>query len=290
MDSGLLLRMKFDKKETISDKEINMLLNESKVISKLTDDYEEKHFFNLFRLICLSEVPYSEKLVYTQKVITYVSKYLFVEEGFSYTGKINNIVPCYNAMILEAYTRLGKATSKEVQNALKWIKQYQIFDRNQSTTWEYDGICKHGGCMKSVPCYIGIGKTVRALITYTEFTNHEDKEVENLIDKGVNYMLSHNMYQRLTNQKPISSHITDIMFPQAYMLTVTDLVYIVGKQKLWNDKRTTALKNLLVEKSYAENSWKIGYIYSHKGYKAFDSKRNPSEWINYLFKDSLCIY
>ena len=72
---------------------------------------------------------------------------------------MNYIVPCYNAMLLEAFTRLGKADSQDVQNALGWIKEYQVFDRNQQTRWKYDGICKHGGCMKATPCYIGIGKT-----------------------------------------------------------------------------------------------------------------------------------
>ena len=62
--------------------------------------------------------------------------------------------------------------------------------------------------MRAVPCYIGIGKTVRALITYWEFTKGRDREVAWLIDKGTDYMLKHNMYQRLSNGKPISAHIT----------------------------------------------------------------------------------
>lgn len=287
MDTALLLRMIFDRGETLPDKETVTLLEQSKLVQKLTKDYEENAFFNLFRLVCLSEIPYMERLPYTQKMIDFISGHLFLPEGFSYTGNMSYIVPCYNAMLLEAYTRLGKAASREVQSALSWIKQYQVFDRNQTTTWKHDGICKHGGCMNATPCYIGIGKTVRALITYAEFTKHADNEVEAMIDKGADYMLRHNMYQRLSNYAPISAHITDIMFPQAYMLTVTDLVYIIGKRKLWADNRTHALKELLSIKACDKNSWKIDYIYSHKGYKAFDSKRKSSEWIDYMFGSSL---
>ncbi|WOO86674.1 hypothetical protein RZE82_06035 [Mollicutes bacterium LVI A0039] len=123
-------------------------------------------------------------------------------------------------MLLEAYTRLGLADSLEVQNALNWIKKHQVIDSNERTTWTHDSICKYGGCMKETPCYIGIGKMIKALITYAEFIDHQDEEVEALIQKGMNYILSHNMYQRLSNGKPISKHITDIMFPGAYMLTV----------------------------------------------------------------------
>lgn len=287
VDTALLLRMKFDKGEYISDSEIDTLLNQSRVVEKLTKDYEENAFFHIFRVMCLSEIPYAERLPYTQKVMDFISKYLSLPEGFSYTGNVNYIVPCYNAMLLESYTRLGKKDSKEVQNALNWIKQYQVFDRNQSTSWKYDGICKHGGCMNAVPCYIGIGKSVRALITYAEFTDHSDKEVETLIEKGSSYMLRHNMFQRLSNHAPISAHITDIMFPQAYMLSVTDLVYIAGKANLWTDNGTQELKELIGRKAYDKNSWKIDYIYSHKGYKAFDTKRKTSEWVDYIFHSSL---
>lgn len=36
-----------------------------------------------------------------------------------------------------------------------------------------------------------------------------------------------------------------------------------------------------------KDSWKIDYVYSHKGYKVFDTKRNASEWIVYIFHSSL---
>lgn len=232
----------------------------------------------------MSEIPYISRLTYTQKVISFISQRLSTPQGFSYTGSLDYIVPCYNAMLLEAYTRLGLEESQEVRNALNWIKKYQVFERNQKTEWKYDGICKHGGCMYDTPCYIGIGKTIRALITYSEYIGHRDKEVNKLINEGISYMLKHNMYQRLSNQKPISTHITDIMFPQAYMLSLYDLVYIANKMNLWKDSRTNQLKQLIEQKAVQPNQWKIEYIYSHKGYKAFETKRKPSEWIEYIFQ------
>ncbi|NLY20782.1 MAG: hypothetical protein GXZ08_05830 [Tissierellia bacterium] len=285
MDTALVLRKSYDGKNGLTDIEINELLKNSSIVQKLTKDYEEKAFFNIFRIMCLAEIPYIEKLDYTQKVIDFISNKLSTQEGFSYTGIVDYVVPCYNAMLLESYTRLGLSNSVEVKNALNWIKQYQVFERNQKTSWKHNGICKHGGCMNSTPCYIGIGKTVRALITYSEYIDYEDKEVEILIEKGINYMLRHKMYQRLSNGKLISTHITDIMFPQAYMLSLTDLVYIANKRKLWEYQEANSLKELLKAKEIAPNKWKIDYIYRNNGYKSFETRRNPSEWIEYLFLD-----
>lgn len=124
-----------------------------------------------------------EQLPYTQKLIGYVNTNIATPKGF-YLGTVREIVPCYNAMMLEAYTRLGLWNSPEAQSALQWIKCYQFFARNEKTAWPHDGICRHGGCLGSTPCYIGIGKTVRALITYAEFLPHADAQVEGLITRG----------------------------------------------------------------------------------------------------------
>lgn len=284
-DTALLLRKLNDRKEFLTENTIDYLLHQSQLIKKLTKDYEPTALFNIFRLVSLAEIPYVNRLSYTQTIIHFIDKHIATTAGFSYTGKIEDIVPCYNAMLLEAYVRLDKIDSPEVKNALDWIKQYQLFQRNKVTKWPYKGICKFGGCMKSTPCYIGIGKTVRALITYSEFTKTKDNKVEQLIEQGIAYMLKHHMYQRLSNSQPISKHITELMFPQAYMLSLTDLVYIANNRNLWPDQRTNALKALVASKMMQQRKWKIDYIYSHKGYKAFETRRTASLWIEYIFDD-----
>lgn len=57
IDSALILRKSFEHGEALSEIEISELLKESKLVEKLTRDYEDSPFFNIFRLICLSEIP-----------------------------------------------------------------------------------------------------------------------------------------------------------------------------------------------------------------------------------------
>lgn len=285
MDTALQLRKAYDQNQILSDQEIDQLLTESLIVKKLTKDWVDNPFFAIFRLLCIAEIPYAQRLPYTQNLLDYVTQRIATQEGFSYTGTVEGIVPCYNVMLLEAYTRLGKAESPEAQAALNWVKEYQIFERNQTTSWPHKGICKHGGCMLKTPCYIGIGKTIRGLIVYAEYTGDQDEEVEALIKQGTDYMLKHHLFQRLSNQEPISAHITDIMFPQAYMLSLSDLIYIAHRRQLWGDERTQPLKDLLLEKQTAPQQWKLDYIYGHKGYKAFETRRKASEWISYLFTE-----
>lgn len=283
MDTALTLRIAHEKNEQLDDNEITHLLNASELVGKLTGDFVAHPLFAVFRVMGLSEIPYIERLPYTQKMIGYINQNIATKEGFSCLGGVEEIVPCYNAMLLEAYCRLGLAASAEAQTALNWIKQYQLFERNQTTTWSYPGICKHGGCLGKIPCYIGIGKAIRALITYSECVKHEDQEVERLLTQGTEYMLRHNMYQRLSDGKPISPHITDIMFPQSYALSLTDLIYIVGKRQLTKQRNSAPLLQLLKEKQEATVQWKTDYLYRYKGYIGFETRRKTSEWISTLF-------
>jgi hypothetical protein len=283
VDTALRIRIAFEEKNTLDKEVISQLLDSSILVNKLTKDFVDKPLFVVFRLMGLSEIPHIESLSYTKKIIDYANQNMATGQGFSCLGGVEEIVPCYNAMLFEAYCRLGLAQSKEAQDALNWIKQFQLFKRNQTTAWHHKGVCKHGGCLGKTPCYIGIGKTVRALITYSEFINHEDRETEKLIKEGTDYMLMHKMFQRLSSGQPISKHITDITFPQSYFLSLTDLIYIAGKRNLMNDENCSDLKVLLKDKELEENQWKIEYNYGYKGYVAFETRRKASDWISTLY-------
>lgn len=187
MDTALMLRIASEKNQHLENTEISSLLSESVLVRKLTTDFVDHPLGAVFRIMGLSEIPHIERLPYTQKIIDYINRNIATKQGFSCLGGIEEIVPCYNAMLLEAYCRLGLAESKEAQAALSWIEQYQLFERNQTTSWPHKGVCKHGGCLGKTPCYIGIGKTVRALTIYSECVKHENQNVEKLLIQGTGY-------------------------------------------------------------------------------------------------------
>ena len=271
MDRALELRIKVEQEEPIEDP--FEYFNQSEIVQRYSELTDLKPLGKIFALVGLTEIPYAEQLPLTQELIAFMNQHLATLQGFSFTGKMEEIVPCYNSMLLEAYCRLG----------LNWIKQYQVFDREEKTTWPHKGICKFGGCMKNVPCYIGIGKTVRALLTYQEKVDPTDDKVNEMIRRGVDYMLQHKMYRRLSTDQPISPHITESMFPQSYVLSLTDLVYIIQKSQSADDPRASDLLQLFRDKQTKTGGWKIDYIYKYNGYLPFDNRRKDSEWLTYLY-------
>jgi hypothetical protein len=128
MDSALKLRLAVEGGQSLSPDKIADLLEQSLLVRKLTGDFFEQPLFAVFRMMGLCEIPHVEDLPYTLKLVQYINQHIATEEGFSCLGGIKELVPCYNAMLLEAYSKIGLAKSREAQAALQWIKQYQIFE------------------------------------------------------------------------------------------------------------------------------------------------------------------
>lgn len=259
LDKALELKILTEQENFVSKKQAIIMLNESKIIEKLTCEFPESKLFAIWRILALAEIPYTIELEYTKQLIKYINENIATEYGFSYTGKVDNIVPCYNAMLVEAYCKLGLCNTKEVQIAIEWIKKYQLFDRNLVTEWNKPGIQKHGGCLKSTPCYIGIGKTVKALLWYSKCSN--DKSVDKYLDLGINYMKRHSFYKRLSNGKIIYSHITDFSYPSSYLLNIIDIAEIIYYSNIANDEKKEFGEFV---KSYKndEGVYPSNYVYS----------------------------
>ncbi|MCX7709931.1 MAG: hypothetical protein N2484_08765 [Clostridia bacterium] len=282
MDTALKLRIDCDKEKVLGPDEIMNLLSSSQLVNELTSTFEKKPLFAVWRMIALAEIPYSQRLVYTDQVIEYIQEFLATPYGFSLTGKENDMLPCYNAMLLEAFSKMGYEQAEAVQGALKWIKEYQIFERNAPTSWTGKGIQKYGGCMKATPCFIGMAKTVKALIYYSKAVNHSDHEVASLIEKGMDYILKHELYKRISDGEPITKHILDIAFPASYQLNILELIemaYLTGHIK---DSACNSAVQYVKQKRTKDGFWKTNYIYKADGYLSFDSRGKVGDWITYL--------
>lgn len=287
MDSALILKVEFDNGIVHTDDTINSFLSSSELIRSLTGDFSKNSLYPIWRLIALSEIPYAGRLKYTQDLLEYIETTFATTEGFSITGKSEDILPCYNAMLVEAFSKLGWGGRLSVRQATEWVKQYQVFERKEKSVWSGSGIMKYGGCMKSTPCYIGIAKSVKALIYYSYYSVVQDDLVIEKIKKGTDYLLQHNMYKRLSNNEPITKHILDVAYPQSYQLNIIELLDIAFMTNNLNNPGVKYAIDYIISKKTKDNDWKINYIYKADGYISFDKRGIKGEWVSYLLKKYL---
>jgi hypothetical protein len=285
VDTALELKIGIDKGEQFSDKEILDKLQKSKLVAELTTDLPEKPIAIVWRLICISEIPFSNKLDYTQKLIDIVYEKLATPFGFSLSGDEKMFLPCYNAMIVSALSRLDRANDQQVRNAVEWINTNQPMQKGVKVDIPNFNFDKYGGCFKNTPCYIGLAKSVFALRDFKEQTNETkyDKQLNN----GTEYILDHNFFKRLSKNEPITKHITDISFPETYHLNAVELLRFAKKTNLLSDKNSADLINHINNKQNKDEKWKNNFNYKADGYITFDKDKKESEWTTYIIKQAL---
>jgi len=232
----------------------------------------------------LAEIQYARELDYTTQLVEYIQTHLATPYGFTLTGKETDLLPCYNAMLIEAFSKLGYGQLEVVQHAVEWIKEYQPFERNVHTNWIGKGVKKYGGCLKATPCFIGVVKVVKALIFYRKTVNNHDKEVEALIEKGMDYIQTHELYKRLSDGQPINKHILNIAFPASYQLNVVELLEIAYLSGHIKDIWCKSAIDYIREKRTKDGYWKANYNYKADGYIFFDKRGKRGDWVTYLIE------
>lgn len=277
-DKALELRRLWDQGVELPEKEALQKLGQSPLVKRLTGELIDKPLYYIWRILALSEIPYAGCLDYTKDLISRIYKKLAVPFGFSLSGDEKMFLPCYNAMLVSALSRLEHASDKEVENAVKWINDYQPMQRWLSVSAPELKFDRYGGCFKQCPCYIGVVKSTMALIEYEKSSGNTAYHSKK--DDGIEYILQHHLYKRLSNGKPITRNILKITFPESYHVTILELIGLISRAGKLNDERAgDAIKYLLEIK---KDGWKINYRYKSEGYIVFDEGNKNNDWINYL--------
>lgn len=240
--------------------------------------------FYIWRLIALSEIPYTIHLKYTESLIDRIYDKLATPFGFSLGSDKKSFLPCYNAMLVSALCRLGRGNDTEVRIAVEWIGQYQPMERGHVLVLPGFNFTRHGGCFHATPCYINLAKSVMALLEYNKSTGCTD--FDNKKDQGLEYILNQQLYKRLHSDQPITNRILDISFPESYHLNIVELVRIISEEYLMEDERTKQVKNYLTSVKQ-DDGWKITYRYRADGYMVFDKGRKPGAWVSYIINKAL---
>jgi hypothetical protein len=278
MDTGLTLRKLVDSGRQISVQETLDYLESSPVVQRLKEPCDTV-LANIWRLIALSEIPGAHLLDETRTIQTFVRNHTYCGIGFSLTGKQTDILPCYNAMISKALLRL-EGIAEETEAGIRWILDNQPFSRGVQTPWKGNGVKKYGGCLHATPCYIGVVKSLAALIAYQQIVTNAN-QVNEKIHEGREYVTSHDLVFRRSNGDPINRHILNISFPESYQLNIVDVIQTLDQSFAEPGKHSKALKYLLSMRN-SDGKWQVNYEYKAKGYMTFDKRGQTGEWVSHV--------
>ena len=287
-DSALTLKKKYEKGNKIDNKEAKMMLDQSKLIERLLIDPKQKPttFGGLrayeWRLLELSEIPFTQNLEKTQKWLSLLIDKSFTPEGFSLTGDKDGLLACHNAMITTILIRMDYKDKDKIDIGIKWILDYQNIEKDKECKWQGKDLhIRFGGCMKKTPCFYGV---VKSMITLTEYKKKYGgyEKLNNKLDQGLEYILKHKVFKKLSSDQPIEPSIILNFYPYTYKSNIIEILSLLKANELLDDERCNEALSILKQKQGKDGLWQVDASYMKSAWVDFDIPKKTGLWISHI--------
>jgi hypothetical protein len=287
-DSALMLKKAYEAGEKIAISEAQEMLEKSELISRLleTPKRNPDTFVGIrayeWRLLELSEIPFTNTLEKVQNWLELLVNKAYIKEGFSLEGTKDNLLACHNAMITTILLKMEYDAKEKIDVGIDWILKYQSVERNKECTWSgKDLFTRFGGCMKKVPCYYGVVKSMIALTEYKKRFEGSEK-LNTKLKQGLEYILQHRVYKKLSEDKPIESSIILNFYPYTYRSNIIEILSLLKANGLIEDERCNDAKQILKKKQRSDGFWQADISYMKSEWIDFDIPKKPGLWISYI--------
>lgn len=292
-DTALILKRRHDQGEPLSNDDIKDLLNSSHLIEALLTPpiRPPKTFVGIrayeWRLLELIEIPFVQTLELVNSWVELLVSKTYMNEGFALEGTIDHMLACHNSMITRILLSVDYEDKKKIDAGIDWIQNYQAVSRNFKCEWPgKDLYTRWGGCMKSIPCYHGIVKAMKTLTLYKQKYGL-NKSLESKLKDGLEYILQHRVYKKLSQDNPIEDGIILNFYPYPYRSNLVEILDLLKANNLLDDQRCEDAIELLKNKRRKDGYWQVDKTYMKSAWIEFDIPRKPGLWITYIIKQLL---
>jgi len=287
-DSALTLKIAYDKGNKVTINNAENMLESSELVSKLlTNPKQKPHtFVGLraleWRLLELSEIPFTHTLERVQNWLELLVNRTSLSEGFSLTGEGNGLLGCHNAIITNILMRMEYDDREKIEAGVNWILDYQSVERGTECKWSgADLFTKWGGCMKKTPCFHGVVKSMKALTEYKERFGGS-KKLDEKLNSGLEYILTHRVFKKLSEDKPIEPSIIENFYPYPYKTNIIETLLLLKVNGHLSDKRCNEAVDILKRKRRPDGFWQADTSFMKTAWVDFDEPKKPGLWISYI--------
>jgi hypothetical protein len=292
-DSALTLKKNYDSGKQIDIENAKVLLDRSELVSRLLVEPKQKPelFVGIrayeWRLIELSEIPFAGSLKKVQDWVNLLIDKTYTAEGFSLTGDREGILSCHNAMITTLLMKLGYNEKDKIQSGINWILNYQSIERGMECKWTGEDLnIRFGGCMKKTPCFYGV---VKSMITLTEYKKRFENttNIDEKLNGGLEYILRHNVFQKLSTDQPIENSIIKNFYPYSYKSNLIEILTLLKLNNLYHNSNCNKAIEILRQKRNKDGLWQSEISQMKSAWIDFDTLNSPGLWISYMIGNLL---
>ena len=203
--------------------------------------------------------------------------------GFSYSGSKkngghhSNILPCLTGNMVWSLIRFGYLDDPRVLHGIEWIDTCQRYDDGDGDApagWPYD---KYEMCWGKHTCLVGIVKALKACAEIP--VDARSPEVQNIIEKGVEFLLKHHLYKRSHNLNRLAkAAFIQFSFPTLWAIDALEMVLVLSKLGYGDERMQDAL-DLIISKRNDHGRWLLDRTYNGRFITNIERKGKESKWI-----------
>ena len=111
------------------------------------------------------------------------------------------------------------------------------------------------------------------------------QDLKNKLNQGLEYILEHNVYKRLSDGRPIEDTIVLNFYPFTYKSNLIEILSLLKSNDLMDDERCMDAINILKNKKRKDGYWQADASYMKSGWVEFDELKKPGPWISYVISE-----
>lgn len=250
--------------------------------------YTYKYKGLVWSLITLAELG-AEASPHIKDQCEYILKYSqeIQDGGFSQNtsqkiggGRISEVIPCLTGNMVWSLIHFGYIDDLRVKRGIEWLTKYMRFNdgiENDPQASPYD---RYEICWGKHTCHMGVVKALKAFSIIPK--EYRTQEVNDTIDKAVEFMLIHNIYRRSHNlNKTSKPGWLRFGFPLMYQTDVLEILDIMNELGV-RDRRMEEAVNLVISKQDDMGRWKMENTYnSDRLLVPMGQKGEQSKWLTF---------
>ncbi len=193
-------------------------------------------------------------------------------------GRITEVIPCLTGNMVWSLIRFGYLDDLRLQKGIDWITQFMRFNDGVEDGPSVPPYDRYEMCWGAHTCHMGAVKALKALSAVPR--RSRTTEIDDTIQKAVEFLLIHHIYKRSHNLKRKSKPgWLKFGFPLMYQTDVLEILDILTELGV-KDSRMDEAISTVIAKQDDTGRWKLENTYgSDRLLIPIGQKDEPSKWI-----------
>lgn len=193
-------------------------------------------------------------------------------------GRITEVIPCLSGNMVWSLIKFGYLDDPRLQKAIEWIVRFMRFNDGVALDPQVPPYDHYYMCWGSHTCHMGVVKALKGLSSIP--IERRTKEINDTIQKAVEFMLIHHIYKQSHNlSKKSKPGWLKFGFPLMYQTDILEILDILTGLGI-RDSRMDEAINIVISKQNDLGRWKVENTYnSDRLLIPMGNQDDDSKWI-----------